>query len=147
MKKILIVLTLTLLLPLHARSQDGLHISAVFEGGIIHKDRIIETLVKGDNLNDYGISLFHSVRMEVDETEFQRIAALVQADAADAVSKEMEIAHGHLRFALLALPPGQDGGRFLGFQSKASADSSRLSVIIVYLEGDTTLTDLKTNIK
>lgn len=146
MKRILIITTLLLLLPVWARSQDGLHSQAVFDGKVVPKDRIVETLVKGEYLKDYSITLFHSIRMDVDEAELQRISSLVQEDARDAVSKEMEISHGLLSFALLALPPGPDGNRLLGFQSKPSDDGTSTSVIIVYLEGETTLTDLKKSI-
>ena len=146
MKRILTITALLLLLPVWARSQDGLHSQAVFDGKVVPKDRIVETLVKGEYLRDYNITLFHSIRMDVDETELQRISGLVQEDAKDAISKEMEISHGLLGFALLALPPGPDGNRLLGFQSKPSDDGTSTSVIIVYLEGETTLTDLKKSI-
>ena len=151
MKKTLIFLALLVMLPLAARSQDGLRSRPVFDGGVVPKDRIVETLVKGGYLKDYGITMFHSVRMDVDEAELQRISDLVQEDARNAVSKEMEISHGLLSFALLALTPGPDGNRLLGFQSKPSDDGTSTSVILVYLEGETSLTDLKksipTNIK
>jgi len=150
MKKILIITTLLLLLPVWARSQDGLHSQAVFDGKIIPKDRLIETLVTGDHLKEYNLDLFHSVRLEVDEAEYQSIAALVQEDAKNAISKEMDIVHGHLSYALLVFPSKDPDKRFLGFNAgyKSGQDNEAdrtVSVTIVYLEGNTTVTDLKKN--
>ena len=64
MEKKLILFTLLLLLPLAAMSQDRLRSSAVFDGKVVPKDRMVETIVKGDYLKDYGLSMFRSVRMD-----------------------------------------------------------------------------------
>ena len=143
MKKTLILFTLLLLLPIAAFSQERLRSNAVFEGEIVPKARLVETLVKGDHLKDYGLSLFRSVRMDVDDTDLERISALVLADAADAASKETEVEHNRLRYALIALEPYPGNRCFLCFQSRPSAEGDDTSVIVVYMEGDTTLTNLK----
>ena len=143
MKRTIILLTLFLLLPLAARSQDRLRSSAVFDGKIVPKDRMVETLVKGEYLKDYGLSMFRSVRMDVDDADLEGISALILADASDAVSKETEVDHNRLRYALIALEPEPDSRCFLCFQSKAPDDEGITSVIVVYMEGDTTLTNLR----
>lgn len=143
MEKKLILFTLLLLLPLAAMSQDRLRSSAVFDGKVVPKDRMVETIVKGDYLKDYGLSMFRSVRIDVDDIELERISSLILADSADALSKETEIAHNHLRYALIALPSDQSCKSFLCFQSKPSSNGLDTSVIVVYMEGDTTLTELK----
>ena len=143
MNKKLILFILSLLFPLAAMSQDRLQSNAVFEGRIVPKTRMVETLVKGEYLMDYGLSLFRSVRMDVDDADLGRISDLILSDAAKAVSKETEIEHNRLRHALLALEPEPGGRCFLCFQSRPSAEEGMTSVIVLYMEGDTTLTDLK----
>ena len=143
MKKKLILFTLLLLLPLAALAQGRLRSNAIFEGKIVHKDRLVETFVKGEYLRDYDLSLFRSVRMDVDDADLERISALVLADASDAVSKETEIEHSRLRYALIALEPDPGNRCFLCFQSRPSDKEDTTSVIVVYMEGDTTLTKLK----
>ena len=80
MKKIPILLLL--LLPLCAWSQDRLKTGPVFEGSVVSKERMIETLVKGGSIREYGLSVFRSVRFDVDEPEFQTVSSLVLDDAA-----------------------------------------------------------------
>ena len=143
MEKKLIILTLLLLLPLAALSQDRLRSSAVFEGKVVPKDRMVETIVKGDYLKDYGLSLFRSVRMDVDDEDLESISALILEDASDAASKETEIDHNRLSYALIAFEPDSGSRNFLCFQSKPSAEGAGTSVIVVYMEGDTTLTNLR----
>jgi hypothetical protein len=143
MKKTLIFLALLVMLPLAARSQDRLRSSAVFDGKIVSKDRMVETLVKGEYLKDYDLTLFRSVRMDVNDADLESISALILTDAADAVSKETEVDHNHLKYALIALEPDTDCRCFLCFQSKPSANEGFTSVIVVYMEGDTTLTNLR----
>lgn len=143
MKTKLILLTLTLFLPLAAMAQDRLQSGAVFDGKIVPKSRIKETFVKGEYLRDYDLTLFRSVRMDVDESELDRISALILADASDAVSKETETEHNHLRYALLALASQNGGTCFLCFQSRPAAAAGITSVIVVYMEGETTLTNLR----
>ena len=143
MNKKLILFAFSLLLPLAAIAQDRLRSNAVFEGEIVPKARLVETLVKGDHLKDYGLSLFRSVRMDVDDADLDRISALILADAADAVSKETEIDHNRLRYALFAFEPDHGNRYFLCFQSRPAAEKDATSVIVVYMEGDTTLTNLK----
>lgn len=143
MEKKLIIFTLLLLLPLAALSQDRLRSSAVFEGKVVPKDRMVETIVKGDYLKDYGLSLFRSVRMDVDDEDLESISALILEDASDSASKETEIDHNRLSYALIAFEPDSGSRNFLCFQSKPSAEGTGTSVIVVYMEGDTTLTNLR----
>ena len=143
MNKKLILFTLSLLLPLAVLAQDGLRSNAVFEGKVVPKTRMVETFVKGEHLKDYGLSLFRSVRMDVDDADLERISTLILADAPDAVSKETEVEHNRLRYALIAFEPDPGDRCFLCFQSKPSNEQGTTSVIVVYMEGDTTLTELK----
>ncbi len=143
MEKKLIIFTLLLLLPLAAMSQDRLRSSAVFDGKVVPKDRMVETIVKGVYLKDYGLSMFRSVRMDVDDKDLGSISALILEDASDAASKETEIDHNRLSYALIAFEPHSGSRYFLCFQSKPSAEEGTTSVIVVYMEGDTTLTNLR----
>ena len=143
MEKKLILFTLLLLLPLAAMSQDRLRSSAVFDGKVVPKDRMVETIVKGDYLKDYGLSMFRSVRMDVDDKDLGSISALILEDASDAASKETEIDHNRLSYALIVFEPDSGSRYFLCFQSKPSAEEGTTSVIVVYMEGDTTLTNLR----
>lgn len=145
MKTKLILLTLTLFLPLAAWSQNQTHSQPVFEGKVIPKARMYETYISGDVNSENHITLFHSVRFDAVRDEVRRTTNLILEDANDAVSKEMEIAQGDLTYALLVLPPSGSLNRFLGFQAKPSGKDGTCSVIVVYLEGYTTINQLKKN--
>ncbi len=144
MKRIPILLFL--LLSLSAWSQDRLKSGAVFDGSVVPKDRMVETLVDGGSVKEYGLSLFRSVRFDVDEAEFRTVTSLVLSDAAQAYNKETEIDRGRLRYAMMSFSSVRKDGEFLCFQSRTNEDGT-CSVILVYMQGETTLADLKGKIK
>ena len=110
-------------------------IRAVFDGSVVPKDRMVETLVDGGSVKEYGLSLFRSVRFDVDEAEFRTVTSLVLNDAAQSYNKETEIDRGRLRYAMMS------------FSSVRKDEDGTCSVILVYMQGETTLADLKEKIK
>jgi hypothetical protein len=145
MRTKLIFLTIALLLPLAVWSQERTHSQPIFDGKIVPKDRAYETFVSSDANNENHITLFHSIRFTADRSEFKRVTDLIMEDANDAISKEMEIAQGNLTYALLVLPSSGTLNRFLGFQAKPSGQDGECSAIVVYIEGFTTINNLKKN--
>ena len=66
------------LLPCSA--QSGLHINQLFEGKIVPKRQMVETLIRGKAISKYKLSYFHSVRFKADEALVKKIDHLIVRD-------------------------------------------------------------------
>jgi len=142
MKKCLLIIILTLIWTALS-AQDGLRSASVFEGWLIPRDSRTVTLVQGSKLSSLNLTLFHSVRAEVSKSVLEDISDLVLKDAEDATGKETEVVHGQLTYALLSFNRDMSAkNRFLCFQSQETKDGM-YEVVLVYMEGPTTIDDLK----
>ena len=142
MRKVFLLIIL-ILVYCSLSAQDGLKSAPAFDGRLIPQEGRTETLVKGSQLDRLELSLFHSVKSVISAQTLDEIASLVQEDAKDAVSKEMDIVHGRLSYALISFQRSEAGkGRYLCFQSQ-EAEDGRFEVILVYMEGSTTIDNLK----
>lgn len=138
MKKSLITLLLLALCTLASGQESRLKSGPVLRGEVIPESRLVETLVKGRDIEDLGLTLFHSVRFTASPEELSAVSRLVLEDASDALSRRTVLSGGLLQSAFLQT--GRTG--YLAFQSKP-ADGSRYAVILVYMEGHITEKQLK----
>lgn len=142
MKQFYLVLTFGLLLAaMPAAAQQGLHVDPVFKGSVIGADRLIETMVKGNKLKAYNLTLFRSLKATVSDEEARRIENLVQQDIRLATDKETLSRGGQLVYALLRVRSDEKSNHYLCYQR--SPYHAQWQVTLVYLEGQATLTDLK----
>ena len=141
MKKILLMLLTGLLLSAAACAQRGLNCYPVFKGKMVPERQMVVTEVRGGGLNTYTLDYYRGVRFQVDTTYARKVAALVEADAAQAASAETERVRGFLTYALIE--PGSTGktNRYLCYQARPVG--SAWIITILYLEGSATLEDLR----
>ena len=73
-----------------------------------------QIVTRDGSVKEYGLSLFRSVRFDVDEAEFRTVTSLVLSDAAQAYNKETEIDRDIFRAALRSQAEQAAALRMLG---------------------------------
>lgn len=119
-----------------AMAQRALHVERLFAGQVVPRQKMVETIVKGERLKTYRLTLFRSLRFTATDSERQQVERLVRSDAKMATDKEIEMRNGELQYALCQLP-ATSRQRYLCYQRNGN------SLLIVYLEGAATLSELK----
>lgn len=141
MKKFLISILALLLFPGAAGAQRGLNCYPVFRGDVIPKKQMVVTEARGASMATYKLSYYRSVRFQADAQMVSQVAALVDADALAATSAETETTGELLTYALVQLKPSGKTRRYLCYQARPDGDA--WNVTILYLEGTSTLEDLR----
>lgn len=118
--------------------QQPFAVKKVFDGDVVSKNTMVETVIYGRQLAAYSLDSFHSVKFAASPDEEQRVADLVLADAARAYEKETVFVGGRLTYAVLAFRDDDKDNEYVCYQSDGSA------VTLVYMMGSATLDDLKT---
>ena len=143
MKKCLIIIILIFIWGVLS-AQDGFKSARAFDTDFIPVENRTVTLVTGSKIRPLRLSVFHSVKSVVSAEVFKELSGLVLEDARRANAKETEIVHGDLVYALLSFKEidKMSDQKFICFQSQAT-DDGKYEVILVYMEGNTTIEDLK----
>lgn len=128
MKPILSLITALLLLCAPLRAQDGLAINQAFRGDIVHREDMVEVRVKGQPIQKYGLTYYHSVAFKATKAQQRQVEALVKTDQKAATGSETTLTNLRMTI-ILQLPPKDSVNRFLCYISKTA------KVILVYMEG------------
>ena len=151
MKQILIVLLTLTSITLCATAQEGLRINEVFEGKIVPKQEIQESLIRGDNLAPYNLRVLHTVKCAVNAKERITMEQLFEEDMKGRISDddsnmEMESRDGHLYYAIVQLADNEKHThRYICYQCRER--SSHYDITLVYMEGKASLADLRKTFK
>ena len=151
MKRIILILLLAPCSLLLCQAQQGLHINDIFEGRLIDKEKMEESLVRGDNLAQYKLQVLHTVKFAANDKERAKADALFSMDMEGRISDdesnmEMESHNGHIYYAIIQLTDSQKGRhRYICYQCKEKA--SHYDITLVYMEGKATLADLRKSFK
>jgi hypothetical protein len=137
------------LLPCSA--QSGLHINQLFEGKIVPKRQMVETLIRGKAISKYRLSYFHSVRFKADDALVKKIDHLAVRDFVNDSEKlkdrkpdsrgfyhsnSMKMARGRKSFTqMYELAPHGSTNRYLCY--KVVNDL----MTVIYMEGTVTSLD------
>ena len=136
---------------LSVSAQQGLQINDIFEGVVVPKQAIKESLIKGDGLEDYGLKVLHSAKFTADNTQREVTELLFTEDMEERVSDdnsnmEMESRNGHLYYAIVQLKDKPKGThRYICYQCKEQGENFNMTV--VYMEGSASLSDLRKTFK
>lgn len=141
MKKIVICFAMSLLLAGTAFAQRGLNCYPVFRGKVVPTERMVTTEVRGGGMSTYKLDYYRGVTFQVDTATAVKVAALVAADAEEAVSCETEKVGDFLTYALIRPKPAKHYNRYLCYQARSTGYS--WIITLVYLEGVATLEDLQ----
>lgn len=138
MKRFLIIF-LGLLLPYGwmLMAQTSFATKKVFDGKVLDRGAVVETMIAGKQLAAYHLSSFHSLKYAVGNEEAKTVESLVLADAAHASEKETVFVDGQLTYAVLAYLEDSPFNEYICYQSDGT------TATLVYMAGKATLDDLK----
>jgi len=151
MKRILFILSMLIGISLSATAQRGLQINEVFEGKLIAKQNMQESLIKGDNLASYKLKLLHTAKFAANDAQRDKVEALFNEDMKERLSDddsnmEMENRKGHIYYAIVQLSDKKDGtGRFICYQCREKEKD--YDITLVYMEGSASLSHLREKFK
>lgn len=146
-----------LCVSLCAFAQEGLRINEVFEGEVVFKHDMQESLIKGESLAPYKLKVLHTakfttfdpIREEVEERFREDMKNHIYENEED---MELESRNGHLYYAIVQLTNTKKGShRYICYQCKeVKKDGSELSdynITLAYMEGSASLADLRKTFK
>ena len=147
MKRIIILTVCLGIAFARVAAQKDMAVSPVFAGKVIPKKRMEETLIKGETIHKFKLTLFRSLKMEVSTTERNTIESMVLLDGEGMETSpeaEYEMKDGHLYYCIVSLPAKQK--HYLCYQCYESRPDTFV-VTLVYMEGWATLKDLHKTFK
>lgn len=145
MKRLCLLICLLMMPLLVVVAQKNLHVNAIFEGKIIPKNRMVETLAKGESLEQYRLSYFRSVKMNVTDMEYTSIYELVTKDVGmETLAEDMEYGRDNDKasYFILHLPKQQKLERYLCYQCYEASRGGK-NITLVYIEGKASMKELK----
>ncbi len=151
MKRILFILSMLIGISLSTSAQRGLQINEVFEGKVIAKQYMQESLIKGDNVAPYKLRLLHTVKFLANNSQRAKADALFNIDMKERISDddsnmEMETRDGFLYYAIVQLTDNDKGShRYICYQCRPK--STKFDITMVYMEGEASLADLRKTFK
>jgi hypothetical protein len=138
-------------ISLSTSAQRGLQINEVFEGKVIAKQYMQESLIKGDNVAPYKLRLLHTVKFLANNSQRAKADALFNIDMKERISDddsnmEMETRDGFLYYAIVQLTDNEKGThRYICYQCRPK--STKFDITMVYMEGEASLADLRKTFK
>lgn len=138
-------------ISLSTSAQRGLQINEVFEGKVIAKQYMQESLIKGDNVAPYKLRLLHTVKFLANNSQRAKADALFNIDMKERISDddsnmEMETRDGFLYYAIVQLTDNDKGlHRYICYQCRPK--STKFDITMVYMEGEASLADLRKTFK
>ena len=132
-------------------AQKGLHINDVFEGRIVPKQDMKESLIKGDNLAPYNLKVLHTAKLSTNNAIRATVELLFNEDMKERVSDEdenleLENRNGHLYYAIVQLSDNGKGlHRYICYQCREKSEG--YDITLVYMEGKASLADLRKTFK
>jgi len=151
MKRTLFILLMLIGISLSTSAQRGLQINEVFEGKVIAKQYMQESLIKGDNVAPYKLKLLHTVKFLANNSQRAKADALFNIDMKERISDddsnmEMETRDGFLYYAIVQLTDNEKGShRYICYQCRPK--STKFDITMVYMEGEASLADLRKTFK
>ena len=151
MKRTFFILSMLIGICLSTSAQRGLQINEVFEGKVIAKQYMQESLIKGDNVAPYKLRLLHTVKFLANNSQRAKADALVNIDMKERISDddsnmEMETRDGFLYYAIVQLTDNDKGShRYICYQCRPK--STKFDITMVYMEGEASLADLRKTFK
>lgn len=144
-------LVICLLALPYAHAQSGLYINDVFEGKDIDKKKMVETLIRGEQLARYRLTAFHSVKFtateqlrDVVEKKFQMDMERNAIPQKGKQNCEMELRNGHLFYAIVEVGTRSSVERhYISYQCSTTTAPGKFNITLVYIEGHCDINQLK----
>lgn len=147
MRHFIIILFLILTIPLTAMAQKDLCIGRILDGHYKKNPAVTDVEIVGDRLREYGLTYYHSFTVKGDVKLMQEVIAAFIADEAKAADKELTKVGGKLISGMYRLKYDGNTNRFLFFKDMRVSDQKKNAVMVIYMEGDTSLKSLQRKFK
>ncbi|MCQ2196414.1 MAG: DUF6108 family protein [Bacteroidaceae bacterium] len=151
MKRTSLLLWLLMAPFILAMAQKKLHVSPIFEGKVIPKKRMVETLAKGQSMAAYNLSYFRSIKVNVTADEMTRIYNIVKQDVGNLEESE-DLEYGRendiVSYCIKHFPlvgnkqQIMNLNRYLCYQCYESSRGG-YNITLVYIEGSAGMQELK----
>ncbi|MGL5272938.1 MAG: DUF6108 family protein [Phocaeicola sp.] len=138
-------------------AQDGLQINVLFDGRYRNNTHTVEILMKGRKLSGYNLTLFRSITlkeelfdMHSEETikHIKLMEQLIAKDTEKVISKETALVGGALYYGFFQLPSSSSNlHRYLFYRNNSLSKHGKREVTLIYMEGESTLNQLKEQFK
>ncbi len=128
MKQKILILYMLLLCCTRAAAQSGLNVSPLFQGRIVPKKEMVVVKVRGQAIQKYDLTFYHSLRFLASNSQQKQVQQLVEADLRQAVSSKVSTQRGQ-QTTILQLPPHDGRNRFLCVVTQDR------QITVVYMEG------------
>ena len=151
MKQRLTIWLMLLGIALCASAQEGLHINEVFEGKLLDKEEMQESLIKGESLEPYKLEVLHTIKFAASSKERAKVNALFTKDMEERISNddsnmEYESHDGYIYYAIVQLTDSKKGRhRYICYQCRDKSD--HYDITLAYMEGKASLSDLRKTFK
>lgn len=137
MKKLLILMAVTVASAFAMQAQKGLNVAKVFEGRYAKMPDAVVTYLTGDAVEKYDLELYRSLSVTCDGATANEVEQLVLKDGLTATSKETVYRGGHLKFGSFTLPKRNYLNRYLFYVNKdADSGKNNARIVVVYMSGD-----------
>lgn len=124
-----------------AAAQSNLAVGSLFDGRYRNSPDATETVISGEALKEYNLSIFRSISLTGSNTRWQEIEKMVRQDGHNAVSKEEKIVNGRILGAFYELPSQNGKHRYLFYLNRILNGGDK--VMIIYLEGKAGLKEVR----
>lgn len=136
-----------LAVPLAAMAQKDLNTGKILDGHYKKHPAVTDVEIMGDRLREYGLTYYHSFTVKGDEKLMQEVVTAFLADEQQAEDKELTKVGGKLSSGMYRMTYNGDTNRFLFYKDMRLAAQKQNAVMIIYMEGYTSLKALQRNFK
>lgn len=136
-----------LAVPLTAMAQKDLNTGRILDGQHKKNPAVTDVEIMGDRLREYGLTYYHSFTVKGDERLMQEVTAAFTADEQQAEDKELTKVGGRLSSGMYRLTYNGHTNRFLFYKDMRLATQKQNAVMIIYMEGETSLKSLQRKFK
>lgn len=148
MKRLFYILLLTVIMPMQLMAQKDLNIGRVLDGRYKKNPQVTDVVVTGQRLSGYSLNYYHSLTVNGDAQIMNDIAQAFKDDEPKATDKELSTIGGKLFSGFYQLEYNGEVNRFVFFKDmRQSPSDKRNAVMIIYMEGNTSLSALKRRFK
>lgn len=148
MRKLIYTLLLAFIMPLMVMAQKDLHIGKILDGHYKKHPAVTDVEIMGERLHEYGLTYYHSFSVNGDQKLMKEVVTAFAADEPKAVDKETTNIGGRIYTGLYRLEFLGDVNRFVFYKDmRLSPTKKQNSVLIIYMEGNTSLKSLQKKFK
>lgn len=128
-------------------AQKDLSIGRILDGHYKKNPAVTDIEVMGDRLREYGLTYYHSFTVKGDDRLILEVVAAFIADEAKAADKELTKVGGKLISGMYRLKYDGNTNRFLFFKDMRATTQKQNAVMVIYMEGNTSLKSLQRKFK